>query len=300
MPKISLCLEGQPVSTPVLEKSGSYYVTALALTYHAREGAICVETGGVGLLHDETNSVLWTENLQSCFTVVFKFRNGDVGLYHAFESSISRLRDLLARKDLVEIQLFEKGTLLNSLKVKAFAENVMQYFADKVNPPAINIKIHASCESYKVALCYKLPNGEPVILIGESGDDGMANDLDKCLNADSITACKFESVYTKFGSDDVIKSPTSSPIDSQSLLLSNHPSFFKSPALASLNFNMDLNAVNKPIAVNVATADLAGKKVLSSGKSKRKSVGNDVGHEEKRLKENLDEQSDVKQSILRP
>ncbi|STX28539.1 Uncharacterised protein [Legionella beliardensis] len=200
MPLIKLSADGAPISK--IKKSGTYHSTAIALSKKARANAINVDISEVGILENNHNGCLWTESLQSCFPVVFKFKNGDIGLFHGMCVVLDRIKDLLERDDLEEIQLFEKGHVLNSGKVKQFTENLIQYYQDtNRKQPIINIQKQDHISPYGVVVCYKSSNNKPIIIIGQSSNAGnrLVERLTECTNKeDIIRPYEFEDAAERF------------------------------------------------------------------------------------------------------
>ncbi|KTD67201.1 hypothetical protein Lste_3407 [Legionella steelei] len=200
MPHIKLSAAGAPTSS--VKKPGTYYSSAIALSKKARNDSIRVGIGAVEILRAADTSCLWTADLQSCFPVIFKFRNGDIGLLHGNSADISKVESLLNRDDLVEIELFEKGHQLNSKKVKAFTENVIKYFQNnKLPQPAINIQIQDHIASYGVVVCYKSLKNKPIILVGDSIKyiNGLAHNLSACTNQEEVIhPYEFEDATERF------------------------------------------------------------------------------------------------------
>lgn len=179
---------------------GTYYATALAIHENARAaGSIEVGIGKIRLLSKDSNDILWTHSLQSCFPVIMKYKNGDIALYHGNGGALQHLTAYIDRDDLVEIQLFEKGTMNNRLKVKGFAQNLVAYFKEKKQQPVINVQIKSDVAIYNTAICYKV-NKECVILVGESTSlGGMAKNMASCNNKkDEVRACHFQHAADKY------------------------------------------------------------------------------------------------------
>lgn len=198
MPAIYLSADQLTSSTKL--EAGSYHATALALSADIQTNSIKVEPDSFAVLPVGNKSCIWTQSLGSCFPVVFKFANGDIGLYHSNSGGVGgSMTHLLDRTDLVEIQIFEKGTRINSGKVKVFAEGLNEYFNAKENKPLLHIHPQNEIDEYGVTICYKAPNNKPIVLVGESGELGMASTLDGCKNkSDHVKAYHFEPVATRF------------------------------------------------------------------------------------------------------
>lgn len=65
-----------------------YFSNNIVLSNTAKEQATLINTGEIAVLKAGGNNYLYTHSLQSCFPVFFRFRNGDVALYHATSSSL--------------------------------------------------------------------------------------------------------------------------------------------------------------------------------------------------------------------
>ncbi len=200
MPTCSISEDGKPNSTvDILPEA--YHATALALTTRAKNsGAVQVGIGHTGLLKANHDSFIWTDSLQSCFPAVFKFKNGDIGLYHGYHTAIDDLSIFLEREDLNEIQIFEKGMELNTGKVKAFAQNLISHFRDRKQTPTINFLTQSDIAPYGAVICYKAPDGQPIILVGESGphNELVKNQKECCNLEDSLRPCCFQSALDKY------------------------------------------------------------------------------------------------------
>ncbi len=171
MPLIDIADNAIYSSTPL---AGSNYVSSLALSENARVGSIKVGIGNAELLKADNGGIIWTDSLQSCFPVIFKFSNGDIALYHGNNASVDdiprsidgqncSIGSLLRRNDLEEIQLFEKNDQ-NARKVGGFVGNILRYCAEhQVRPPQMNLK--DSQADYNALVCYKSPQAEPTIPI---------------------------------------------------------------------------------------------------------------------------------------
>ncbi|WP_131750056.1 hypothetical protein [Legionella beliardensis] len=192
-----------PISS--IKEPGSYYSSAISLSEKARKNAVHVAVGEFELLRVDKQGCIWTDSLQSCFPAVFKFKNGDIGMLHANSATIRKILPLLDRSDLEEIQVFEKGQEFNSQKVGGFIENVINHYQQnkQLTKPRITIQIQEHIAPYGVAVCYKSPDNQPIIIVGESNTDGsnsLALTLNECTNSeDFIRQYEFEDAAERFG-----------------------------------------------------------------------------------------------------
>ena len=183
MPQIDISEESGVTSTTELADN-TYYATALALTAEAQTRAIRVGIHDAKILPADNNSLIWTTSLLSCFPVILIFANKDIGLLHASNASLDKIIDMLNSDKLLEIQIITKAAAgTNVGKAKAFTQNLFKHFKDKTNMPVIKIEIQDDSPPYSAALCYKSPvNGKPIILVGQSSDRKMAENMDECIN----------------------------------------------------------------------------------------------------------------------
>lgn len=199
MPIINLSNEGIPISE--ISEPGTYHSTAVALSVEAQINSIKVGIGEIKILKKEDNNCIWTEALQSCFPVIFKFKNGDIGLFHSTGSSILKIENLLNRDDIEEIQLFEKGNEPNSFKVKRFIENLLAHYKNNSGiQPIINLQVQEDIAPYGITICYKSSDNKPIIIIGESSEsNGLVNRLELCFNKSDVRKrYNFESITEKY------------------------------------------------------------------------------------------------------
>lgn len=191
MPTISITETGEMLPSVALA-ANTYYSETIVVPMDARaRGAKEVIPGEMYLLEAANNTVVWTDSLQSCFPVVFKFSNGDIGLYHANGGTFDdRLHSWLNNTELTDIQLFEKPSKAltsdgrpkpsgHNAKVQSFAQSLITHFQSREHQPNLS---HASSD-YGVAVCYKATDGKPIIFVGKSGDGNiMATGVDDCSN----------------------------------------------------------------------------------------------------------------------
>ena len=160
-----------------------------------------VGVGGTGILTADNNACIWTGGMQSCFPVVFLYRNGDIGLYHGNSVGIDTVETLLAHGEVTEIQLFSKSThMQNRTKVEEFSKSLQRHFANRDPKPAINIQVPDDRAAYGTAVCYKAADGRPVVLVGTSLEhNGMAETLAECHNqTDTVRPYRFEPVVNQY------------------------------------------------------------------------------------------------------
>ncbi|WP_133135749.1 hypothetical protein [Legionella rowbothamii] len=194
MPTITLNTDGRAVS-PENFATGTYRSTTIALTEGGRGGtSIEVPVQGSRVLSATDGGCLWSNSFQSCFPVIFKYTNGDIGLYHANHGAIDNvmaLLDLLNKPGIQEIQLFSKPRTDSQNKVGMLSKNLSKHFLGKEGAPIINV---ADDFNYGVAACYKTADRQPIILVGESGaGNEMAVNKEGCTNQDDVTIpCRFQ------------------------------------------------------------------------------------------------------------
>lgn len=186
-------------------EAGSYHSDKIAMDKAAQQSSTLVETGHVAILSASDNSFIWTKNLASCFAAVFIYDNGDIGLYHGFDSIVNekRMDQFMdnerswyacfncvcpqSDKKLLEIQVFQKDIDISQKRALGFAANIKSHCEIMgINPPNIKINnLENEKMAYGVAVCYKTPKGAPVVVIGTSMSLGrMADTLDDCDNKD--------------------------------------------------------------------------------------------------------------------
>jgi len=183
-------------------KEGSYYSTSIEIEYNLRKkNSIKVGIGRAGLLDMNSEKIIYTDSLGSCFPVVFIFQNGDIGLYHSNKGglgSVDKINYLLDREDLFEIQIFKKIGIKNTeAKVDAFLNNLADYYQDKA-PPRINVasipRKHNHDSVYEIIACYKLVNHNPLIVIGMSSPNNAIDEKikNRGIVEDDIQPCVFK------------------------------------------------------------------------------------------------------------
>lgn len=182
-------------NTPTLP--GTYHASSIAMSQEAAlgNGSIKVEIGTIGLIEAGSNNLLWTDSLKSCFPVVFKFRNGDIALYHGNNAALDTVMPYLSRNDLFEIQLFEKGTNVNTGKVREFIRRLIAHYEKKDAP---SIQIEAGTNPYTAVVCQHI-NNDSLIFIGEtSAQDSIITTRDDFANhEDNIFMYQFISGQEK-------------------------------------------------------------------------------------------------------
>lgn len=85
--ELELSSNSEAVSKDLLELQPNYYHSNnLALSHHAKSSF--ADVGMVVRLNKSENKYLFTDSLQSCFPVCFRFKNGDTALYHLANASL--------------------------------------------------------------------------------------------------------------------------------------------------------------------------------------------------------------------
>lgn len=191
---------------------GSNHASAVALAEEARlaENAIFVEIGELEFLRAGDRRILYTDSLQSCFPVIFKYRDGRLALYHGNNAAIDDLQQVLNDPQLEEIQLFEKGTPINSGKVGKFVENLQAHYQERAQHPLISHQ-RAAAEKmdYSVAMIYRDLAEQPIIFVGASMESGgMASALVECWHDDTaVRPYPFEQVQIPAAVVQVVAAP---------------------------------------------------------------------------------------------
>ncbi|CAM3146746.1 Uncharacterised protein [Legionella steigerwaltii] len=96
MPTLSLNFgtDGRPQFKTTHELSpGTYHTSALAMNAEAQKYGILVKVGSIEILKANDNRILYTHSLNSCFPVIFKFKNGDIGLYHGYVPALGNVEE---------------------------------------------------------------------------------------------------------------------------------------------------------------------------------------------------------------
>lgn len=183
--------------------AGSNHASAVALAEPARlaDSAIFVGIGELEFLPPGDRRILYTDSLQSCFPVIFKYRDGGLALYHGNHAALNDLHQVLNDPQLEEIQLFEKGTRINSAKVGGLVENLKEYYAERSYHPVISHQQATAARmdestNYNVAVIYRDRAEQPIIFVGVSKySGGMASALSECSYPDrAVQPYQFEQV----------------------------------------------------------------------------------------------------------
>jgi hypothetical protein len=174
----------------------TYHAYAVAMSAQIQESVhvIFVGISKIEILPPGDRRILYTDSLQSCFPVIFKFRDGRVALYHGNHTDITPLLLYLNDPALYEVQLFEKGQINNTYKVQGFILELKKHYSARENKPVIlhqSVPAHphdASTIDYSTAVVYQdAQSGQPIVFVAaSSATGGMAESLEQNRYQDTL------------------------------------------------------------------------------------------------------------------